>query len=461
MLLAVVSARFPPEFSFGASVSALQTEGAWLTDGKSLTVWDNLARVINYVSDKTTTETTCNSYYMFDRDIAILKLYGIKHYRMSIQWTRVMPRAKAGTPINQKAVDFYRHMLTALREAGIEPYANLYHNDMPAALLFAGYGKMDPDFPKHFAYYADQCYRLFGDLVKYWFTFDEPWCQSAQGRYESDEQNTKPYTIGYYMLLAHAEAVKVYREKYQAKQGGKIGINLNGEMFWPKNPNSAADKVAAFRNLMFQIGWFWQPIATGDYPEVMKQQVGNRLPAITPEQGAKLKGSADFFALNHYSSWLVQDGGHTERKTYEDDVNTTNSYDPSWKVSNIGFSIVPEGMHDLLLFLHETWLKTTGLPVFITENGISVTEDKISDAVNDSERIDFMAKYLRSLGKAIEDGVNVQKYFAWTLLDNFEWGHGLTSRFGLTRVEYKDGYKRIPKASLKWYSELIKEHTQL
>ncbi len=461
LLVSATAGRFPPEFSFGAAVSALQTEGAWLKDGKSFTIWDNLARIPRYVEDNGTTENTCNSYHMYDRDIAILREYGIKHYRMSIQWARVMPRGKAGSRVNPKAVAFYRGMLTALRRAGIEPYVNLYHNDMPTGLYFGGYNRSDEDFPKHFVYYADQCFRLFGDLVKYWFTFDEPWCQSVQCRYEPQELNTRPYKFGYYMLLAHAEAVKIYRAKYQPTQGGKIGFNLNGEMFWPKNPNSEADKKAAERNIWFQIGWFWQPIMTGDYPEVMKQRVGKRLPKFTPEQSEMLKGAADFFALNHYNSWMVADGGSVNQTSYDDDVNSTNTYKPEWKVSDINFSIVPEGMHDLLMFIHNTWLKGTNIPIFITENGVSVSESNIADAVNDTKRIDFMMGYMSNMEKAIAEGANVQKYFTWSLLDNFEWGHGFTSHFGLTRVEYKDGYKRIPKASLKWYSEVIKEYSTM
>jgi beta-glucosidase/6-phospho-beta-glucosidase/beta-galactosidase len=347
-------------------------------------------------------------------------------------------------------------MLTAMKEAGIVADANLYHNDMPGVLHFGGYGRMDEDFPKHFGNYADICFELFGDLVKYWFTFDEPFYLAYGGRYEENEKNTKPYILGYHVLLAHAEAVKVYREKYQAKQGGLIGFNLIGEMFWPKNPNSEADKQAALRNLQFQIGWFWEPIMTGDYPEVMKERVGDRLPKFTPEQKQKLKGAADFFALNQYMSFLSEDGGHTNRTTFEDDINSTNTVDPNWKKSNIGFPIVPEGIHDLLIFIHETWLKGTNYQVFITENGVSVNEPNISASLWDSERIDFLTNYLQNVEKAINEGVNITKYFVWSLLDNFEWTSGLSSRFGLTRVEYGKDYKRIPKASLLWYSDLIK-----
>eukprot|EP00826_Nyctotherus_ovalis_P065091 TRINITY_DN955_c0_g1_i12.p1 TRINITY_DN955_c0_g1~~TRINITY_DN955_c0_g1_i12.p1 ORF type:complete len:408 (+),score=128.74 TRINITY_DN955_c0_g1_i12:173-1396(+) len=388
-LLAVVAeGAFPRNFSFGAATSALQIEGAWLADNRTLAVWDNLARVKRYVKDHSNTEHTCNSYYMYHQDIALMKEYGIKHYRMSIQWSRVLPLARNGTNVNMKAVEYYRGVLTALREAGIEPYVNLYHNDMPAVLFVEGNGRMDPEFPMHFRYYADVCFQYFGELVKYWFTFDEPWCQSAQGLYEAHERNTKPYMIGYQMILAHAEAVDVYRQKYEEQQG-KIGINLNIEMFWPNNTASAADKEAARRNLMFQVGWFWNPIMTGDYPEVMKSIVKTRLPAFSDEQKKKVKGSADFLALNHYFSWVTSDGYNRSVNTYNADVNATNGRKPEWKRSNIGFSIVPEGMYDALKFVHETWMKDSSIPIFITENGVSIEEKEREKGLNDTETVSY------------------------------------------------------------------------
>ena len=167
-------------------------------------------------------------------------------------------------------------------------------------------------------------------------------------------------------------------------------------------------------------------------------------------------GSADFLALNHYYSWVTKDGYNESTNDYNSDVNATNTHKQEWKKSDIGFSIVPQGMHDVLMFMHNTWMKNSSLPIYITENGVSVAEPTIESALSDNERIDFLASYLTAIEKAIEKGVKVEKYFVWSLLDNFEWNSGLSSRFGLTRVEYKDGYRRIPKASLRWYGELIK-----
>jgi len=457
LVVVCAEAKFPPGFSFGAATSALQIEGAWLVNNRSLTVWDNLARVKGYVRDGATTEHTCNSYYMYDQDISMMKEYGIKHYRLSVQWTRILPLARDGTEPNKEAIKYYRAVLKTLREAGIEPYVNLYHNDMPAALFVEEDGRMDDEFPKHFAYYADICFKEFGDLVKWWFTFDEPWCQSAQTYCGPDECNTKPYKVGYQMILAHAEAVDVYRKKYQKEQKGQIGINLNIEMFWPLNPNSEADKKAARRNLMFQIGWYWNPIMTGEYPDEMTEILKERLPKFSEEQKEKVKGSADFLALNHYFSWVTEHGYNKSENDYDADVNSTNSYKKEWKVNNIGFSIVPEGIYESLMFVHNTWMKGSTMPIFITENGLSRAELNIADSLTDTERIDFIASYLSWIEKAISEGVNVTKYFVWSLMDNFEWGKGFTGNFGLIRIQYKDNYKRIPKSSLRWYSQLIKD----
>ncbi len=450
--------RLPKGFIFGSATSALQTEGAWLEDDKSFTEWDDFGHTLGLVSDGTNADTTCDGYHKFAQDIALLKQYGIKHYRMSIQWARVMPYAKNGTAINLKAVAHYRQMLRMMKEAGIVAYANICHNDVPAVLYMGGKGLADPDFPLHYSNYADQCFRLFGDLVQYWFTFDEPWCHSVDGPFEKGEEATKPYQIAHNLLLAHATAVKIYREKYQATQRGKIGLNLNGAMHWPNDPNSQADKEAANRYLIFLVGWFWNPIMKGEYPAIMRERVGARLPEFTPEQKAMVKGSADFFALNHYYSFATSQGGFEKRTDYYSDINATAVYRKEWKVSDVGFSIVPKGMHDLLLFIHKTWLEGTNLPVFVTENGVSVPEPNNSAAISDRERIDYMYSYMSEMERAIADGVNVVGYFAWSLMDNFEWGNGLAIRFGMTRVDYEHDFQRIPKASLKWFSELIKEN---
>jgi len=441
-------------FDFGLATSATQVEGGWLEDNKAMTVWDNLGHTLGYVRDHTNADIADDSYHRYHEDFAIMKEYGIKHYRLSIPWTRIIPRAVAGSPVNYKAVEYYRRLLKTMKEQGLVPYVNIFHNDLPAILVINGTGLSDPEFPDHFAYYANVCFENFGDLVPYWFTFDEPWCQSVYDNLRVYDANTKPYIMGHNILLAHGKAVKIYREKYQSKYKGKIGLNLNIEMMWPFTDKNE-DIEAARRGLIFQIDWFADPIFKGDYPSEMKSKLGGRLPRFTEEEKVMLKGSIDFFACNHYMSYLVQDGGHDENITYFDDVNTTIKYKEEWKRTDMGWPIVPEGMYYILRYIYEKWVKDHSMEIWITENGIAIHEPTLESAVNDKERINYMQTYLSYLDKARAEGIPVTKYFSWSLLDNFEWTSGLSKKFGLVRVDYERKEKRTPKSSLLWYSQLI------
>jgi len=451
----LISCVFSKKFEFGIATSAMQIEGAWLEDGRTPTVWDNYAHTKGIVQDGTTADIAADSYHKYAEDIALMKEAGIKHYRMSIQWTRVLPGGVAGSPINFKAVEHYRKFLTMLKENDIIAYANIYHNDIPAILAINGTGKADPEFPIHYANYAEICFKYFGDLVPIWFTFDEPWCQSVYEFSLSSEANTKPYIIAHNLLLAHSEAAYIYRTKYKKLYNGKIGLNLIGEMAWPLDPNNELDVQAAKRRLMFQLGWFAEPIFKGDYPEIMKKIVGDRLPKFTYEQKLKVKYSIDFFAVNHYYSYMVKDGGYSTKKSYWSDINVTTSYKKEWKMTDMDWPIVPEGMHDLIEYIYKNWVNGTNFEIWITENGLAVNEPNISKSLNDFERIEFMYGYLKAIGQAIQEKIPVTRYFTWSLLDNFEWGSGLSKRFGLTRIEYSENPKRIPKSSLLWYEKLI------
>eukprot|EP00826_Nyctotherus_ovalis_P060638 TRINITY_DN852_c0_g3_i1.p1 TRINITY_DN852_c0_g3~~TRINITY_DN852_c0_g3_i1.p1 ORF type:complete len:499 (+),score=82.86 TRINITY_DN852_c0_g3_i1:47-1498(+) len=443
------------EFIFGIATSAMQIEGAWLENNRTMTIWDNLAHS-GFVKDNTNADVAADSYHRFDRDIALMKEYGIKHYRMSIPWTRIMPRGVAGSPVNYREVMYYRNLLKILKDQRITAYVNLFHNDIPAILAINGTGKYDVEFPDHFAYYADVCFREFGDLVPFWFTFDEPWCQSIYEHTMAFEANVKPYRIAHHLLLAHARAVKTYREKYAERHRGKIGINLIGEMAWPFDPNSKEDVEAAERSLIFQVDWFADPIFKGDYPPLMKTMLGERLPKFTEAEKTMVKGSIDFFAINHYHSFLAKQGGRRNKVTYFDDVNVTHRRKAEWKSTDMGWPIVPEGMHDLLVYVYKKWVKEHPMEIWVTENGIAVHEPTTNESLHDTLRIDYMSGYISELAKARSEGVPVERYFAWSLLDNFEWGSGLGKRFGLTRVDYET-LKRIPKLSMRWYAQLLKD----
>ncbi len=455
--LALVACKFPAGFRFGAATAAFQIEGAWLQDGKSPSVWDNLAHIPGYTADGRAPDIAADSYNRYKEDIALMKAAGIKHYRLSISWPRIVPKGRAGEPINAAAIKRYREILVALKEAGITPYVTLYHWDLPAVLAIQGYGIVDRYFVRDFLYYANATFVQLGDLVNYWFTFNEPWCIALLDDIKKRDEGTKPYLIAHNVLLAHAYTVKLYREKYQTLQKGKIGIVLNSDMHYPKDPTKAADVAAAKRAIDFSLGWFADPVFKGDYPAIMRTQAGDRLPKFTAEEKALLKGSTDFFALNHYSSSLETDGQSIKAENYWSDMNVTSSAKPEWKKTDMGWSIVPEGIHDLIVEIHKRYLTGTPLALYVTENGMANYEPTEVEAKADQARIDYMQGYLTNVEKAVNvDKVNVQGYFAWSLIDNFEWRSGFSKRFGMVRIEFTDPPKRIPKASLTWYSNYIK-----
>lgn len=221
------------------------------------------------------------------------------------------------------------------------------------------------------------------------------------------EANRKPYKIAHNLLLSHARAVDIYRKKYRSKYHGKIGINLIGEMTWPFDPKEVADMEAAERSLIFQVDWFAEPLFRGDYPQLMKDIVGERLPRFTESERQLVKGSLDFFAINHYLSHLIKDGGKTRKVTYYDDVNATQKKKPEWKKTDMGWSIVPEGMHDLLEYVYKKWIKENPMEIWVTENGLAVHEPTMKESLNDVDRIDYMNGYLSALFRARSEGIPV------------------------------------------------------
>ena len=463
VLFAAVICKFPPGFKFGAATAAFQIEGAWLQDGKSPSIWDNVAHLPNYTADGRYADISADSYNRYLEDIELLKNAGIKHYRMSISWPRIVPKGSAGSPINDKAVKRYREMFQAMLDAGITPYVTLYHWDLPAVLTIDKYGIVDRYFVQDFTYYAKACFEQFGDLVKYWFTFNEPWCVSTVvNDFKKRDEGTKPYLIAHNTLLAHAATVKMYREQFKSKQGGQIGIVLNPDMYYPKNPNNPSDVEAAKRATDFTLGWFADPVFYGDYPEVMKKRVGDRLPKFTEAEKALLKGSTDFFGLNHYMGFLTEDDPVKKNPSYWNDRGIITSSKPEWKKTDMGWPVVPEGIHDMIVEIHRRYLKDAGnMPIMITENGMANREPTEKESKNDTPRIEYMSEYLKNIEKAIDvEKINVTGYFTWTLIDNFEWREGFSKRFGIVRVEFNDIPVRIPKASYYWYAEFIKKNTE-
>ncbi len=460
---AIMRKSFPSGFVWGSATSAYQVEGGWNADGKGPSIWDVFCMIPGKVWNHDNGNIACDHYHRLEEDVALMQSMGIKAYRFSISWPRILPAGRGA--LNQAGIDFYNRLIDALLAAGIEPWVTLYHWDLPAALEFEIDGWLGEEIPEVFAEYAELCFQHFGDRVKNWITINEAWVVAilgyghgvfAPGKVSKD----MPYRAGHQLLKAHARAVEVYRTRYQASQNGKIGITNNCDWREPLT-NSPADRAAAQRALEFFLGWFADPVYKGDYPDCMKERLGERLPSFTPEEKALLKGSSDFFGLNHYTTMYASEakpdagsgsvygnGGLSE----DQDVDLSVSAD--WEMTDMQWAIVPWGCRKLLEWIAARY---DNPPVFITENGCAFDQTPVNGQVQDDARIRFFQGYLTAVHEAIEKGVDVQGYFIWSLLDNFEWASGYSKKFGITYIE-EGTLNRIPKASAQWYGEVVRNN---
>ncbi|CAF2048732.1 unnamed protein product, partial [Brassica napus] len=416
-----------------------------------------------------------DSYNLYNEDVDLLHQIGFDAYRFSISWSRILPRGDLKGGINQAGIDYYNNLINLLLSKGVKPFVTLFHWDLPEALEHAYGGFLGSEIVNDFRDYAELCFQKFGDRVKHWTTLNEPFTvvhegytigEKAPGRCSSftnpkcfgGDGATEPYIVGHNFLLAHGAAVKIYREKYQAIQKGKIGIALNTVWHYPYS-DSHADKLAAARATAFTFDYFLEPIVYGRYPADMVNYVkGGRLPTFTPEESSILKGSYDFVGVNYYSSFYVKDVPcATENITMNTDscvsiVGERNGVPIGPAAGSDWLLIYPEGIRDLLLHAK---LKFNDPALYVTENGVD--EASIGEIfLNDDLRIDYYAHHLKMVSDAILMGVNVKGYFAWSLMDNFEWSEGYTVRFGLVFVDFEDGRKRYLKKSAKWFMRLLK-----
>lgn len=465
------SLRFPDNFIFGVATASYQIEGAWNEDGKGENIWDHLLHVNpSWTADGKNGDVADDSYHKYKEDVKLIKSMGMDFYRFSISWTRILPNGDLSF-INQKGIDYYSNLIDELIANGIEPVVTMYHWDLPQVLQDLG-GWANRDIALYFKDYAEVLLKNYGDRVKNWITFNEP--QVFCGGY-SGEQNHAPglnshgiadYQCGHTLLLAHAYTYKMYDEVYRPKQKGRIAITLNMSHWYEPKTNSTADQEAAERARQFWLGWMANPVFSkeGDYPAVMRERIDansakeglsrSRLPHFTPEEIKMLRGSSDFFGLNHYSTILSEPGETGPQPSRVRDAGTIHEFDPSWPSSGSEWlKVVPQGFRRLLNWIHKTYHAPE---IFVTENG---TSDK-EGSVNDAGRVYYYRSYLKELLKAIhEDGVNVTGYTAWSLMDNFEWGAGYTERFGVHLVDFESPERtRTPKDSARLLTEIARTH---
>ncbi|UPL02481.1 hypothetical protein LCI18_013415 [Fusarium solani-melongenae] len=471
--LPVQDLPLPPDFKWGTATAAYQVEGAVTQDGKGPSIWDTYTHLTPSRTNDQNGDVACDHYNRVQEDVDLMKSFDVDVYRFSISWSRLIPLGGRDDPINEKGIAFYNDLIDKLIAKGIEPVATLYHWDTPQGIYDRYCAFLDTEeFKADYIRYARLCFSRFGDRVKKWVTFNEPYITSifahhngvlAPGRCAAagNDTKTEPWRVGHTLILSHAEVVQIYSKEF-ASQKGDISVVLNGHFYEPYS-DSKADIDAAQRRLEFYIGWFGDPIFLGqDYPASMREYLGSRLPEFTPEERQLLRDTSRinaFYGMNHYSTKYAR----ALPDPPADDDWTGNIEEGS--VNHAGVEIgpvsgtkwlrvAPEGFRKLLNWVWNRY----HLPVIITENGCPCPgEDDVQVAVDDKFRTRYFGLYLDAISRAIyEDGVPVQGYYVWTLMDNFEWSAGFGPRFGITHVDFST-LKRTPKDSSRYLRETFRK----
>ncbi len=446
---AMIRYEFPKDFTWGVAAGSYQIEGGWKEKGKGESIWDRFCHIPGKIKDGTTGDISCDFYHTYKEDISMMKELGYPNFLYTISWPRVIPDGIG--EVNRAGIEFYRNVLNCLRENGIKSYIVLYHWDLPQKLQEKG-GWMNREIVDWFDNYAKTMYSELGDLVDNWITILEPYVISFLGHWYGKHapgyhDYSAALTVAHHLNLAHGIAVKAFRESGLT---GEIGIKVNMGMVYPADPSSAADVAAANRENIQSNTLFCDPILKGIYPQDFfnyLEKQGVVLPDIRQGDMELMCQDIDFFGLNNYNASYVKDGG--EWPLYVTSVKTGKP------TTQCGWEYEPECLYDLIKMLNETYhLKK----IIITENGCA-SNDWVDDDgnVTDSKRLIYLKNYLKQVHKAIEEGIPLKGYFAWSLLDNFEWAEGLSIRFGIVHVDY-DTLKRTPKASAYWYTNVIKNN---
>jgi beta-glucosidase len=428
---------FPKDFVWGAATASYQIEGAWNEDGKGESIWDRFSHTPGKVQDGDTGDVACDHYHRWPEDLALMKQLGVKAYRFSIAWPRVIPNGSG--PINARGLDWYDRLVDALLEANIQPFVTLYHWDLPQALQDQG-GWGNREVSARFADYAAVMTRRLGDRVHSWTTFNEPWVVAFVGHRDgrhapglTDEKLT--LQVSHHLLLAHGLAAQAIRSIEPAVQ---VGIVNN---MWPYDveSDSAEDRSLADEMWSANEAWFIEPIVCGSYPARGWAAYGANVPNVQAGDMAVIAQRIDFMGINYYSRHLVQNGEMVSK------VPNAEYTEMKWEVN-------ASGLRRLLNQLKRDYRLP---PLYVTENGAAFVDQVGPDGqVHDPRRVNYYREHLRQIKLAIDEGVDVRGYFAWSLLDNFEWGWGYSKRFGLIHVDYQT-QQRIIKDSGLWYQEAI------
>lgn len=460
---AIARDDFPSGFIFGAGTSAYQVEGAVAEDGRKPSIWDTFAHA-GKNDDKSTADITADQYHNYKEDVKLMHDMGLDAYRFSISWSRLIPDGRGS--VNPKGLDYYNNLINELLSYNIEPHVTLLHFDLPQALEDEYEGLLNLKIIDDFTAYADICFKEFGDRVKYWMTINKPnieallghcfatfppgRCSYPVGNCSKGNSTTEPYIFAHNVLLSHASAAALYKEKYQVEQGGEIGITILA--FWFEPSTDSQEDVSAANTLMeLHIGWFLDPLVYGTYPAVMRESLGSLLPSFAAGESKLLKASFDFIGINHYTAIRLPAHSNTSREPF-DKVLAARGMPP--------MPIAPWGLRKLLEYIK---LKYGNPPIMIHESGygeFDVDPASPGKYTADETRVYYYQEYTKSLLQTIRNGSNTLGYFAWSFIDVFELSYGYTARYGLYGVDFNQtDRRRYPRLSAQWYSNFLRSRS--
>ena len=463
--------KFPNDFLFGAASAAYQVEGAWNEDDKGISNWDVFTKIPGKTFEGTNGDVAVDHYHRYKEDIKLMAEIGLESYRFSISWPRIIPNGSG--KVNQKGIDFYNGIIDECLKYGIVPFITLYHWDMPQVLEEKG-GWLNKLTISYFAEYAEVCFKVFGDRVKHWITFNETVVFTSGGYLKGchppgiQNQPQKYFTAIHNVMVAHAKCVQNYK---RLKQGGEIGItNVFSPAFSVDNDED--NLRAMYHANKFETSLFYDPVLKGSYPEyVIKIMEENRwLPDWTQDELTLIKESAsknDFIGMNYYQPMRVE-RNYDKTKVEITRENSTGSpgnpsFDGYYKTvmmndksyTKWGWEIAPDSLIEgLEIFRNEYG----NIKIYITENGLGDEDPIIDNEIMDIPRIKFIESHLKALKKAIcEKHLNVKGYYAWSAIDLLSWLNGYKKQYGFIYIDHKNNLNRKIKLSGYWYKKIIQE----
>ncbi|PND36598.1 beta-glucosidase [Paucibacter aquatile] len=440
----VLRRDFPSDFRWGCSTSSYQIEGAAQEDGRGESIWDRFCSEPGRIRDGSSGAVACDHYHRWPEDLDMAKQLGVNAYRFSIAWPRLLPQGRGA--VNEKGLDFYSRLVDGMLERGLQPWATLYHWDLPQALQEQG-GWANRATVDAFLEYTELVTRRLGDRVKHWITHNEPYCTAFLGNFEGNhapglKDHKTALLVCHHLLLSHGRAVPLIK---RLVPDANVGITLSLHPISPAS-DSVEDAAAAIRHDGLRNRWFLDPLHGRGYPEDVLALLGSDAPQLLSNDLREIATPTDFLGVNYYFPERIENApGVAPIATRVVETHGVERTAFGWEVD-------PEGMVTLLTRIQRDYAPNC---VYLTENGSTFEDELLPDGrVEDVQRRSYLQRHLAAAQRAMAAGVPLKGYFAWSLLDNFEWAEGYLRRFGLAYVDFET-QQRTLKASGQWYAQFL------